>query len=196
MIKNVENGKTVEEIPLDDLPAFTHPAWSPNGKHILLSGLKQGQTDLFLLNLKTKKLEQLTDDQYSEIHPSWSKNGERIVFSTDQISQASGRHHGKWTFNLAVMDVLERNTQLIYLFNGADNLNPQFDYQGNILFLSDRDGFRNLYRYEPTTQKAFQLTDLIVGVSGITKYSPAISVARKRDKVLFSQYFDGKYTLY
>ena len=81
-------------------------------KHILLSGLKQGQTDLYLLNLKTKKLEQLTNDKYSEIHPAWSANGEQIVFSTDQVSQSSGRTHGKWTFNLAVMDVLEQNTQL------------------------------------------------------------------------------------
>ncbi len=196
VIKNVENGKTIEEITIKDLPAFAHPAWSPDGKEILLSGLRQGQTDLFLLNLKTKQLQQLTNDRYAEIHPAWSVDGRQIVFATDQLSQNSGRHQGKWTFGLATFDVEKQQTELINIFPGADNLNPQIDPAGQILFLSDRDGYRNLYRYDPETGTAFQLTNLVTGISGITKYSPAFSVSRKRDRVLFSHYYDGKYTVY
>lgn len=54
IIKEAESGKTVVETPIKGLPAFNNPAWSPDGKTILLTGLVEGQVDLFAYDLKSK----------------------------------------------------------------------------------------------------------------------------------------------
>lgn len=190
------NGKLVESFPIPEVPAFGNPAWAPDGKSIVVAGLKNGQVDLFQVFLKNKKVVQLTDDRYSEMHPSWKVDGSQLVFSTDQKSMENG--DARWTFGLATLDMVSGRKTLLNLFDGADNLNPIFDRNENILFLSDRDGFRNLYQYEPATGKLFQQTDLLTGISGITMYAPAISasVKGKRDRVLYTHYYGGKYGIY
>ena len=196
IIKEAESGKTVVETPIKGLPAFNNPAWSPDGKTILLTGLVEGQVDLFAYDLKSKKIRRITDTPYSEMHPAWSADGSKIVFSTDQLSYENGRNNGKYTFNLATMDPDGANLENIGIFPGADNLNPELDTAGNIVFLSNRDGFRNLYRYELSSGKVFQLTDLLTGVSGITQYAPAISIDRRRDKVLYTYFSDNSYRIF
>ena len=196
LIKDVEIGKTVEEIEIKGVPALSNPAWSPDGKSLLVSGLVDGQPDLFLYHLKSKTLTQLTNDRYAEIQANWSADGQQIVYSTDRLSMQNGRHRGHWTFNLAVYDRTSGASRDLPIFLGADNLNPVFDHEGAILFLSDRDGFRNMYKYDPSSEKVYQMTDLLTGISGITKYSPAISASRKRDRLLFSHYQKNGYSIY
>lgn len=196
VIKEALSGKTVDEITIPGVPAFSNPAWSPDGKTIVVTGLVDGQVDLYAYNLRSKKVEQLTNDRYSEMHPSWSNDGKTLLFSSDQLSMEQGRTNGKWNFNLAQMDIASKEKRIIEVFNGADNLNPVQDTAGNILFLSNRDGFRNIYKYEPSTQKVYQLTDVITGISGITHYSPAISIARKRDRLVYSHFLKNNYSIH
>ncbi|MEL7119983.1 MAG: hypothetical protein AAFO07_11100, partial [Bacteroidota bacterium] len=196
IIKEALTGKTLETIYLDEVPAFSNPSWSPDGRTIVFSGLADGQHDLYTYNVRNGKVTQLTNDVYSELHPHWSADGQRIYYSTDRLSFENGRTNGKWTFNLAVLDVVGGGIEQINIFPGADNLNPQEDSNGNIVFLSNHDGYRNIYRYEPTTGKVYQLTKLLTGVSGITHYAPAISMSRKRDKVLYTYFNSNTYSIY
>ena len=126
----------------------------------------------------------------------WSPDGTKLLFATDEWSQKNGRVHGKWTFNLAELDVVSGAITTIPVFLGADNLNPWYDQEGNILFLSNRDGFRNLYKYELTSKKVFQLTDLVTGISGITHYAPAISVGQRINRIVYTHYNKNQYTIY
>ena len=196
VIKDVESGKTLEEKALEGVPAFSNPAWSPDGKEIVVVGLVHGQTDLYSINLKSDKISQLTDDRYSEMHPHWSADGAEIVYSSDKLSFDSGRKTGKWNFNLAILDVANGESEHLDIFPGANNLNPVLDTSQNILFLSNRDGFRNIYKYDRTDKKIYQLTDLLTGVSGITHYSPALSVDKKRNRVVYSHYLKNGYDIY
>jgi Tol biopolymer transport system component len=196
VIKEAESGKTVESIMIKDLLAFTNPVWHSNGRDIILTGLDQGQTDLFSYNIKRKKLTKLTDDIYSEIHSNINENGSTLVFSTDELSVKNGTTHGKYTFDLAIRDMVTGETKILDVFHGANNLNPTFDHEGNIYFLSDRDGYRNMYKYVIGTGEVLQMTDYIIGISGITEYSPAIAASRKRDRVLITNYNDHTYNVY
>ena len=195
VIHEALTGKTTKKIRIKDVPAFSNPAWSPDGRRILVSGLVDGQVDLYTVEVKSGKVTRLTNDKYSEVHPHWSEDGKRIVFSTDKLSMDRGRRHGKYQFNLAFLDVETGAIEHLDIFPGADNLNPVLDTAQNVIFLSNRDGFRNIYKYEPTSGKVFQLTDYLTGVSGITQYSPAISIARKRDRLVFSHFYDNGYTI-
>ncbi|MCS6929302.1 MAG: hypothetical protein NZM43_07395 [Saprospiraceae bacterium] len=194
LVKDVFSGKTLDRITIPGVPEFSHAAWSPDGRTIVVSGLVNGQTDLYAYDLRTKRVRRLTNDRYSEIHPVWSRDGSLLAFATDQLSMERGRTNGAWRMNLALMDVANGYTEMLDIFPAADNLNPQFDAQGNLYFLSNRDGMRNLYYYDRTTKKVFQVTELETGISGITPYAPAIAIGG--DRLLYTLYNEGKYEIY
>ena len=196
IIKDLFKGKTLQKISIPGVPAFSNPTWSPDGKTIVVSGLVNGQTDLYAYDLKSKKVRRLTNDKYAEILPAWSADGKFLSYSTDQFSMERGRTNGVWTMNLAIMDYASGQAENIDVFPGADNLNPQFDKAGNLLFLSNRDGFRNLYRYDLNDKKVYQLTKLATGITGITPYAPALTVAEDRDRILYTYYTNGDYVIY
>ncbi|MCC6462192.1 MAG: PD40 domain-containing protein [Saprospiraceae bacterium] len=196
VIKDVFKGKTLERLSFPEVPEFNNPVWSPDGKTIVVSGLVNGQTDLYAYDLKKKKITRLTNDKASEILPAWSADGRYLAFSTDQISLERGRSHGAWTMNLAIRDMSTGEVEQIDLFPGANNMNPQFDAAGNLYFLSDRDGRRNLYVYDRASKKVFQATDLETGISGITPYAPAIAVSGDRDRILYTYYNKGGYEIH
>lgn len=196
IIKDVDSGKSVKETKLDGVPAFSNPTWSPDGKKIVVSGLVNGQVDLYAYDVRSGKVEQLTDDRYSENLPSWSADGERLLFSTDELAWQRGRTNGRLAFNLATLELYTGEKQMIDVFPGADNMNPLFDTEGNVYFLSNRDGYRNAYKWEAGTNKVYQLTEYQTGVSGITHYAPAMSIDRRRGDLVYSLFQNNGYTIF
>ncbi len=194
IIKSAPKGKTVDEFFVDHVPSFSNPAWSPNGQHIVVSGMVNGQTDLFVVNAKTGRSRRLTDDIYAEVQPNWSPDGEHIIYATDERSMNEGRTYGKWTYDIGRLNVETEEKEIVQTFSGANNLNPTYDEEGDIWFLSDRDGYRNLYQRRGSD--IYMKTEINTGVSGITAYTPALSIAKNLDRIVYSVYEDGGYDLY
>lgn len=196
MVVNIANGKVLMNEGMGDVREFSNLAWSPNGDDIAFTGLKEGFSDLYIYNTKSKNLTQLCNDRYSDYQPNFSADGKYLLFTSDRTTLDKSSQTANITYNLAIMDLATKAITNIDVFNGADNLNPQFSANGEqIYFLSDRDGFRNLYRYTLSTKVAEQMTDYFTGISGITAYSPALSLSRN-DDVLYSYYRSQKYTIY
>lgn len=195
IIKEVESGKTLDVLEVKGVPAFTHLAWRPSSKSIVLTGLVSGQVDLYEFNTKTNKVIQLTDDRYSEIMSHFNEDGSKLAYATDYNAVEFGRKYGHYSFDIAVMDYELKETKILDVFPGADNVNPSFDHEGNILFLSNRDGFRNIYKYSFQGEKLEQLTDLKIGVSGITDLAPALTVSTRRDRIIYSMFNNFEYTI-
>ncbi|HUR30685.1 MAG TPA: hypothetical protein VMZ69_04585 [Saprospiraceae bacterium] len=196
VIKRPESGATVDEIKVPNVSTVAHPSWSPDGKEIAFTGMVEGQTDLFIYNLKTKKVRQITNDFYSEVYPDYSPDGKYLVFSSDRKTFEQKKVHGRWNLHISRIN-LESNSINDYeeIFPGADNINPCYDPNGNVYFVSDRDGFRNLYRTN-LQGELLQMTDLKTGISGISQYSPAISVSKSGDRIAFTHYFKSGYDIY
>jgi len=115
---------------------------------------------------------------YSNIHPSWSPDSKYIVYSTETICPGQSR---KYCFNLTLLNIETGESKVIDVFPIADNLNPRFSKDGRfIYFLSDADGFRNLYKYDLQTDRVYRLTEYLTGISGITLFSPAISTRQSK----------------
>jgi hypothetical protein len=149
-----------------------------------------------MYNLRSKRVVQLTNDRFSDYQPHFSGDGNKIVFTSDRTTLDRSSKSVDITFNLAVIDLTTKTVTDINVFNGANNLNPQFSANSESLyFLSNRDGFRNLYRYNLITSALEQLTDYFTGISGITEFSPALSVSRN-DDILYSYYRAQKYSIY
>jgi Tol biopolymer transport system component len=195
-IIDVQKAKVQREIPFPDLGEIFDAAWSPDGQTILFSGLADGFTDLFLYDLQTGKTRRLTDDDYAELQPAWSPDGKRIAFTTDRFTtNLSDLSIGN--YQLAEMDVESGTITPLPDEADAKNINPQWSSDGKALyFLSDRGGISNIYRLDVATGTIAQLTNLFGGASGITDLSPALSVASKGDRLVYSVYEDGKNDIY
>lgn len=195
-IKNAENAKDEESFFVEGVEGVGSPAWSPDGKTIVVSGLKDGQVDLFQINVKTKKVTQLTNDIYAEMLPDWHPSGQRLVFATDEVSMRARPNMGPWHSSLAELDFETGETRHYHIFPNTNNFNPVYDELGQIWFVSDRDGYRNLYTYVPEKDSLFQQTELITGISGISDNAQAISVGKKIDRVTYTHYQNGGYVIY
>jgi len=195
LVVEVPSGRILEDISMGKAEQFSNLSWSPDGKQMVFQGLSEGQGDLYLYNFDTKKIKQLTNDKYSDIQPTFSRDGKKIIFSSDRTTYDQSLSQ-EITFNLAEYDLQTGRITNFKIFNGANNLNPQYSSDGTqVYFLSNRDGFRNMYRYTLLTGKLEQMTDLFTGICGITEYSPALSISNNND-VVYSYYRAQKYAIY
>ena len=60
------------------------PRYSPNGKKLIMSLARNGNTDIYEMNLKTQKLERLTNYDGIDTAPSYSPDGDFITFRSDR----------------------------------------------------------------------------------------------------------------
>src|SRR5439155_25764545 len=74
-----------------ELGSILSPAWAPDGKSVVFSGLSEsGYSDLYRLWLTggdsggTGRLERLTSDRYEDLDPTISRDGRTVVFSSDR----------------------------------------------------------------------------------------------------------------
>lgn len=180
---------------LKGVDSFTNPAWSPDGSTIVVSGLMNGISDLYAFNIKEQTVRNLTNDDNSDLQPTWSPDSKWIYFVSDRAHNFARLE--KADFSISRLDVGSLKVETFAFFQGADNLNPLVDPTGNfIYFLSDADGFRNLYRYSLAESSIEKLTNYFTGISGITMYSPAVSIATKTGALVYSYFQGGKYNLY
>jgi hypothetical protein len=77
------------------------------------------------------------------------------------------------------------------------NINPVWAPDGRSLaFISDRTGIANLFLYDLVAGTHHQLTNVVSGVAAITEYSPAITWARGADRLAFTYYENGDFTVW
>jgi len=181
------------DLPLD---AVTSPVWSPDDRQLAFSGTRGGISDIYIVNSDGKNLRQMTNDKYGDLQPAWSPDGRRIAFASDRSPETdlSILKFPKWRIN--VMDAQSGAIEVLP-GQGGLNLNPQWSPDGRELaFISDRTGIPNVFIYAFGNQQHYQITNVLGGVSAITEYSPAITWARGADRMAFTYYERGDYTVW
>ncbi len=187
-IYDVETEQVDRRIMVRDVGAMSNPAWSPDGKTIAFAGIQGGISDLYLLDVDTREVRQLTDDQFADMQPAWSPDGRMIAFTTDRGPGGTDFKNLEYSeMRLALFDLSANQIQVLRPFGPAQHHNPQFSPDGRSLyFISDQDGFKDIYRMVLNTGELFRVTYLKTGVSGITDLSPAMTVAAQSGRMMFS----------
>jgi len=198
VIFDIQKMNVAKETELAGIPAFTNPSWSPDGNFIAVTGMKNGVSDIYLYNPKNETIIKLTDDVYGNLQPSWSPDGKYLAYVTDQPLPGQTFTFRHTFYNIGIINVNNpSDNRLIELFTGAGNMNPVYSKDGkNLYFLSDRDGFRNLYRYNFDEDRIWQMTNYMRGITGITFNAPAISVARETGGIVYSYYSERSYSVF
>ena len=61
------------------------PAWSPDGKKLAVTlSTRDGNLDVYVLDVDTQALSRITDDPGIDTEPQWSKDGQSLYFTSDR----------------------------------------------------------------------------------------------------------------
>jgi TolB protein len=76
-------GGDVQKLPLPDMGYVIDPAWSPNGQLLAFSWRRpNGNYDLYIMEMASHQLVELTRDVGRNERPSWAPDGRHIVFES------------------------------------------------------------------------------------------------------------------
>jgi hypothetical protein len=191
-ILNVEDARVIRRVQVPGVGAIHNVAWSPDGRTIAFSGMSGGLSDLYLVDVEGQAVRQLTNDRHADLHPTWSPDGRTLAFVTDRGPETDFQLLTYSPLLLATIDVATAQITVHAPFPRARHINPQYSPDGSdIYFVSDQDGFSDVYRLTPATGAVHRITRVATGVAGITRTSPAISVA-KATGALFFTVFDNQ----
>jgi len=180
IVVDSDNGALTQRISFQEwgIGAVANPAWSPDGSSIAFSGSVGGLTDLFVYDLETETLTRLTEDKNADLQPAWSPDGRRLAFTTDRGPQTDFENLTYSKLQLAVIDVATRDIEVIPIFGNVKHINPQYSADGSrIYFISDQDGFSDIYEIGLDDRVVRRITNIATGVSGHTYSAPAMSVS-------------------
>ncbi len=141
--------------------------WDPQGQFIAVEAVANAQSDIFLVNVASGAIRQLTNDRHSDHAPAFSPDGQSLAFHSDRSSVPVpfGSTDEKWQTDLFLMDLETLEIENLTNTPQFDEHNVRFADDGSELtFLSDRNGITNLYRLRTDGGEAQPITNLLVGI--------------------------------
>ena len=193
VIVEADNGRLWRTVkPLRD-GAVNNPSWSPDGRSIAFTGTVGGISDLYLYDIESGDVRQLTDDRHADFNPDWSPDGTTIAFSSDRGPETDFDNIAYSEFRLSFLDVASGIVHTPEILGNVRHSNPQYAPDGSVYFLSDPDGFSDIYQYDYEDMTVRRVTRTVTGVSGHTNMAPALSVADKTGELAFTVFSDFEF---
>ncbi len=134
MLMNPLTGQIEKSVPMK-IEQQLNPAYSPDGKKIAFTGILGNQSDIFLYDIATEQVSNLTNDHFFDASPTYSPDGKWIVYSSvvDGYSKL---------FKISVDNPSERYQLTTGQWNDSD---AWFTPDGKrIFFSSDKQTGRNI----------------------------------------------------
>ncbi|MEZ5359021.1 MAG: hypothetical protein R3F48_09350 [Candidatus Zixiibacteriota bacterium] len=159
-IYDLTKREVVRRYEFDSLIAVTSPRFSPNGDFVAFTGNHpNGYADLFVLELATGGLRQITDDIYNDLDPSFGHDGKSLLFASDR----GGAGYDGYT---SIYRIDLESKQITRLTSGTytDRYPSENPLGSQIVFTSDRGDERavNIFMLEDN-QTLSQVTAYITG---------------------------------
>jgi Tol biopolymer transport system component len=193
-IADADQRRVDRRYTLGDVGEVHSLAWSPDGATIAFSASAGGLTDLWTLDVASGGVERLTDDAWAELHPDYSPDGRTIAFATDRGDDEALRSLDLPSMGLGFLDLASGTIRVDRPFGErTKHIDPRYGPDGSLWFVSDREGFSDVYRMDLASGEVFQVTRLATGVSGVTPLGPSLTIARETGDLMFTVFDEGNY---
>ena len=173
-------GATLRKVKLPlDQPVC--PSFYPDGQKLLFSAFQKGVRDIFVLDLATEKITNLTQDDLFEKAPALSPDGTTVVYSirVDTYDKLF----------LSPLDDLKKKKQLT--FGKGNTVTPEFSADGKtVFFAGDIKDAYNTYSLSLETGELRRYTDVRTG-----NFFPA-PIPNDPKQIIFSSFNKGAFQLF
>jgi hypothetical protein len=194
ILQNAVTGKVDKRIELKTVDMPESPDISPDGKEVAFSGLAGATGDIFIVNLDSREVRNVTKDAFGDYAPTWTPDGKALIY----LARVSGND------KLFRLDLASgQKTQIT--FGTHDDGGAQFVDDDTIVFPSTavdpnqplepevaRNGnIYNIWTLNLKTKELRQFTDTLTANT-----SPVILRDTKPARVGFVTYYKGEYGIH
>jgi hypothetical protein len=185
MVFHALSGRKLHHIPLRGIVENASPAYSPDGRKVAFEGNRNGVVDIFEIDLQTREVRNLTQDDFFDANPWYSADGSTLLYN-----RRIGAH---WKIFSVEVDDQEKKTQLT--FGTTSEIQPSLSRDGRTVFYASDagpDGVFNIYSLDLQTGHVKQYTDVVGGC-----FAPVEMAERAGDpSLVFTSYYQGTFRLY
>ena len=195
IIQNALTRKVEERIDMRTVDDPESPDISPDGRRVVFAALQGGTGDLFIVDLVTKEVTNITKDEFADSGPTWSPDGKSIIYIA-RVSQNE---------KLFRLD-LDTGKKTQITFGTHDDGTAKFLDADTIVFASTatdpakpidpelaRNGeVYNIWTLGLKTGELRQYTDAVGG----NLYAVAVNDGGERTRIGFVSYYKANYELH
>jgi hypothetical protein len=195
IIQNALTRKVEERIDMRTVDDPESPDISPDGRRVVFAALQGGTGDLFIVDLVTKEVTNVTKDEFADSGPTWSPDGKSIIYIA-RVSQNE---------KLFRLD-LDTGKKTQITFGTHDDGTAKFLDADTIVFASTatdpakpidpelaRNGeVYNIWTLGLKTGELRQYTDAVGG----NLYAVAVNDGGERTRIGFVSYYKANYELH
>src|SRR4026209_1212743 len=193
VVQNVLTREIEEQIPAKSVDEPESPAFSPDGRTLAFSALRNAIGDIFTINLDTKVAANITEDGFADKAPTYSPDGTFMIYA----ARVSGNEK-LFKIDLAT----KKKTQIT--FGTQDETAAQFIDDHTIVFASTatdpavtlepevakNGNIYNIWTLDLTSGELRQYTDAVSG-----NWSPIVLNEGKGSRIAFISYFKNEYSI-
>jgi len=191
-LADFESGNILDSYEMFQFDAIFEIDVSNDGTKIVFSGQKNLKNDLYIMDLNTQKITQITNDYYNDHQPRWSPDTRKILFTSERIIDEN--YENKHLF-------YELNKD-IYYYDLEDSLFYQvtFDDYNNEFPIWDSSGTKVLFVSEGEFASSFQIIDLVNGQKArVTNSLGGVftgDLSSDDKNLIFSCFYNGGWDIY
>jgi Tol biopolymer transport system component len=148
---NDKEKNEVTEYPLFRIDQVYNIDYSPDGQHLALSGARNGQTDIYLYHIPSKRLIPITQDAFDDYEPRYFDGGKKLLFASNRPTDSLYVNAADAAEPMATTDVFvyfneDNKRERLLRVTSTPSVNerqPQWQYGRFFSFLSDANGIFN-----------------------------------------------------
>ena len=182
---DAENGSVHREMELP-FRAVLDPSLSADGEKIAFIGQDNTRTDLYIYHPGSRHIRRVTNDLFGERYPRFSHDGRHLYYSSNWNAQGDLE---SGNYKIMRMEIATGKRDIL-VDNQEKNIQVAVSTQGDsLLYVSNRTGIYNLYRYNIDEGREEQLSDVVSGLFYPSWFPGG-------NKAAFVAYQDGGYDIF
>ncbi len=138
--------KEIMEREFRDFDKIMGFSYSRDGYKIVFTGVKRGQSNVYMYDVRTYSLTQITQSFSNDLQASFAQNDTKIVYASNRVSETDYAFDTiASTFDLYSVDIQSRVSKKLTNTSLDNEIKPQEISEGEFIFLSDKIGVHSLY---------------------------------------------------